>query len=318
MIAALLASLLAPPPDAACDAAFERLRARNAVEAAFVAHVAYVRADPGDGRPRWFLIDTGANRSALDAGVVRSLDLPDLGATTVEGTAGVVQTSTTRLESLTLGDLTASLSPTVSDLSGLAGPGGEAVAGILGSDLMGGRVLVLDFERDRLAISTGSETDAAAACGISVPIRDDNGIPRLEAEVDGQALPLRYDSGAGIFDSPHLWLNLSEDQFARVRGDRPAAPPVMTLGGGGTGGALSLPVHMGATARMGDLEWSEPRLIVQPRQGYFAREDAVGFIGNAAFRPFGLLVVDYPGGRLILPRRPVVSADGSSPESPAE
>ena len=208
MIATLLASLLgAAPAQPPCDAVFERLRGQGAIEAAFVAHVAFVRADPGDGQARWFLVDTGANRSAIDKALTDSLDLPDLGETTVEGTAGVVQTATTRVERLILGASAVSLSPTVSDLSGLAGPEGGPVAGILGTDVMGGRVVVLDFERHRLSFSGGAQdAQTAATCGRAVAMHDDNGIPRMAAEIDGRPVMLRYDSGAGIFDSPHLWV----------------------------------------------------------------------------------------------------------------
>lgn len=288
--------------DCACAAAFETLRGDGAVEAAYMAHVAFVKADAGDGTPRWFLVDTGANRSALDAGVARTLGLPDAGATTVEGTAGVVEVASTTVPRFTLGPVTARLSPTVSDLSGLAGPGGEPVAGILGSDLFGERVLTFDFERGRLALAPAGEAAAtAAACGRSAPMRDDNGIPRLTGELDGRPVELRYDSGAGLFDDPHLWINLSQPQHAAVLDGRDPGEPLQVLGGSGTGGSVRLPVYAAERFRLGGVEWAEPRLIVQPPQGYFARPEAVGFLGNAAFRPFGLVVVDYPGGRLIVP-----------------
>ena len=131
MIALLLAA------DPTCAAAFETLRTDGSVEAAYVAYVAFVKADAGDGTPRWFLVDTGANRSALDAGVARALGLPDEGGTTVEGTGGVVQVSSTTVPRFTLGPVTTRLSPTVSDLSSLAGPEGEPVGGIVGSVLDG-------------------------------------------------------------------------------------------------------------------------------------------------------------------------------------
>ena len=296
MIALLLAA------DPACAAAFETLRTEGSVEAAWVAHVAFVKADAGDGEPRWFLVDTGANRSALDAGVARTLNLPDEGGTTVEGSGGVVEVASTTVPRFTLGPVTTRLSPTVSDLSGLAGPEGAPVAGILGSDLFGDRVLVFDFERNRLALSTAGEPSAtAAACGRSAPMVDDNGIPRVTGELDGQPVELRYDSGAGLFDDPHLWINLSQPQHAAILDGRDPGEPLQVLGGSGTGGSVRLPVYAAVRFRLGGVEWAGPRLIIQPPQGYFARPEAVGFIGNAAFRPFGLVVVDYPGGRLTVP-----------------
>jgi hypothetical protein len=300
MLQTLILSLAAVEPT--CAAAFETLRTDGAVDAAYVAHVAFVRADPGDGELRWFLVDTGANRSALDAAVARALHLPDEGGTTVEGTGGVVEVSSTTVPRFTLGPVTTRLSPTVSDLSGLAGPDGAAVAGILGSDLFGQRVLTFDFERDRLALSAAGEASAAAAaCGRSAPMGDDNGIPRITGELDGRQVELRYDSGAGLFDDPHLWINLSQRQHAATLDGRDAGEPLEMLGGSGTGGSVRLPVFAAGRFRLGGIEWAEPRLIVQPPQGYFARPEAVGFIGNAAFRPFGLVVVDYPGGRLTVP-----------------
>lgn len=300
MLQALILSLAASGPT--CAAAFEALRTDGAVEAAYVAHVAFVRADPGDGQARWFLVDTGANRSALDAGVVRTLGLPDEGGTTVEGTAGVVEVSSTTVPRFTLGPVTTRLSPTVSDLSGLAGPEGAPVAGILGSDLFGQAVLTFDFERGRLALAPAGEASATAAgCGRSASMRDDNGIPRVTGELDGRPVELRYDSGAGLFDDPHLWINLSQPQHAATLDGRDPGEPLEVLGGSGTGGSVRLPVYAAARFRMGGIEWAEPRLIVQPPQGYFARPEAVGFIGNAAFRPFGMVVIDYPGGRLTVP-----------------
>ncbi|MFP5296347.1 MAG: aspartyl protease family protein [Alphaproteobacteria bacterium] len=300
MLHALILSLSAAEPS--CAAAFETLRTDGAVEAVYVAHVAFAKADAGDGEPRWFLVDTGANRSALDAGVARALGLPDEGGTTVEGTGGVVEVSSTTVPRFTLGPVTTRLSPTVSDLSGLAGPNGEPVAGILGSDLFGQRVLTFDFARGRLALAPAGEASAtAAACGRSAPMRDDNGIPRVTGELDGRPVELRYDSGAGLFDDPHLWINLSQPQHAAALDGRDPGEPLEVLGGSGTGGSVRLPVYAAERFRLGSIEWAEPRLIVQPSQGYFARPEAVGFIGNAAFRPFGLVVIDYAGGRLTVP-----------------
>ena len=300
MIAALVAALSLADP--ACDAAFETLRDEGSVEAVYLAHVAYARADLGDGVGRWFLIDTGANRSALDAGVARTLGLPGEGVTTVEGTAGVVRVSSTTVPRLILGGLSVRLSPTVSDLSGLVGPDGESVAGILGSDAFGRSVLTFDFERGRVAVTEAGPASArAAGCGRGVALADDNGIPRLSGDLDGRPVELRYDSGAGIFESPHLWINLSTPQHAALLEGREAGEPLQVLDGSGTGGSVRLPVYGAGRFRLGGIEWAEPRLIIQPPQGYFARSEAVGFIGNAAFRPFRVVVVDYPGGRLTVP-----------------
>lgn len=298
----LALSLLAADP--ACNAAFETLRTANVVESGFSAHVGFVRAQIGPGGdPVWLLLDTGANRSALDAGFAARAGLPVLEGSRVEGSAGVIEAGGTRVEDLRLGELALpTIEPTTSDLSGLQGPGGEAAVGILGSDALAGLVVTLDFAHGRIAVARPSEASArAAGCGRTIAVRDDNGILRLDAVIDGEALPLRYDSGAGLFEDPHVWINLTGDQWARVRGERPQTPPIATLGGSGTGGSVSLPVHLGGRLEIGPLAWDEPRLIVQPAQGYFARPDAVGFVGNALFWSQGVVAIDYAGGRLVFP-----------------
>lgn len=300
-----MASLASP-----CDAAFESLRSEGSVEALYVAHVAYARADLGDHVPRWVLIDTGANRTAIDRGVATTLGLQASGTVQVEGTGGVISAAETRLERVTIGDLVVSLTPTVSDLSGLTGPSGESVDGILGGDAFGQSVVVLDFERSRIAITpSGTSAALAARCGRGLDLTDDNGIPALEAHVGGALLSLRYDSGAGLFRDPRLWINLTEDQHKVTVSGQTSADPVQTLGGSGTGGQLRLPVFDGGPVRMGDLSWPVSRLIVQPRQGYFARPDAIGFVGNAAFHPFGLVVIDYSRMRLVVPPAPAEGAE---------
>ena len=318
MLISLALSLLAADPG--CNAAFETLGTANAVESGYVAHVGFVRARIGEaGEPVWLLLDTGANRSALDAAFAARAGLPVLAGSRVEGSAGVIEAGGTRVEDLRLGGLTLPvIEPTTSDLSGLQGPGGEPAVGILGSDALSGLVVVLDFAGGRIAVAAPSEAAArAAGCGRVVATHDDNGILRLDAVIDGQALPLRYDSGAGLFEDPHVWINLTQGQWARVRGERPEPAPIATLGGSGTGGSLSLPVHLGGRLEIGPLTWDAPRLIVQPAQGYFARPEAVGFVGNALFRSQGMVVIDYPGHRLILPpAREAVSRRGSPPAAP--
>lgn len=302
MLISLALALLAADP--VCDAAFETLRTANVVESGYAAHVGFVRARIGpDGEPVWLLLDTGANRTALDAGFAARSGLPVLAGSRVEGTAGVIEAGGTRVEDLRLGELALpAIEPTTSDLSGLQGPGGEPAAGILGSDALASLVVTLDFTRGRIAIAPPSEASArAAACGRAIPTRDDNGILRLDAVIDGEKMPLRYDSGAGLFEDPHVWINLSQRQWAQVRGDRPETAPIATLGGSGTGGQVSLPVHAGERLEVGPLAWNEPRLIVQPVRGYFARPEAVGFVGNALFWSQGMLIIDYPGHRLVLP-----------------
>lgn len=291
----------------ACRTAFERVLQHNVLPSAFSSHVGFVKARIGEeGEAVWLLLDTGANRSALDSGFAASNGLPVLEGSLVEGSAGVVQAGGTRVSDLRLGSVVLpTLSPTTSNLAGLQGPDGQRVVGILGSDALDGLIVAMDFAAGTISISPPSiDADIAGRCGRVIPTEDDNGILRLQAKVDGQLLPLRYDSGAGIFPDENVWINLTQAQHAIVKDGRPESAPFTTLGASGTGGQLSLPVYLGSRLEIGDLVWEEPRLIVQPSQGYFARPEAVGFVGNALFRSRGRMIIDYPGNRLVLPPVP--------------
>jgi len=301
---AFLLAALSLDETPACRTAFERVLQDNPLPSAFSSHVGFVQARVGDdGEAVWLLIDTGANRSALDSGFAASNGLPILEGSLVEGAAGVIQAGGTRVSDLRLGRVVLpTLSPTTSNLGGLQGPNGEPVAGILGSDALDGLIIAMDFAAGTISISPPSvDAEVAGHCGRVVPTEDDNGILRLQAKVDGHLLPLRYDSGAGIFQDDKVWINLTQAQHAIVRDGRPESAPFTTLGASGTGGQLSLPVHLGNRLEIGDLVWEEPRLIVQPSQGYFARREAVGFVGNALFWSWGRMIIDYPGNRLVLP-----------------
>jgi hypothetical protein len=290
--------------DARCQAAFDQVLRQNVLTSGFSSHVGFVEARIGEeGEPIWLLLDTGANRSALDAGFAARSGLPVLDGTRVEGSAGIVEAGSTRVSGLRLGSVVLpTLDPTTSNLAGLQGPNGQLVVGILGSDALEGLIVAMDFATGTISVSPPSlETEAAGRCGRAIPTEDDNGILRLQAKIDGHAVPLRYDSGAGIFADENVWINLTRAQHATVRSGMPDNPPFRTLGGSGTGGQLSLPVHLGHRLEIGDLVWEEPRLIVQPQQGYFARPDAVGFVGNALFWSQRRMIIDYPGHRLILP-----------------
>jgi len=304
--APLVLALLAAPaahagttdPSDPCAAVFAQARA-GAAEAAFSGYVGFARVRlDGDG-PHWMLVDTGANRSALDAGLAGRLGLPELGQQQVEGSAGVIRTGSTRLQRLELGAATIEgLSPTVSDLSGLVGPDGEPVAGILGSDAFIGRLLLLDFAGGRIGLTPADP--AAGSCDRAIPFTLDNGMVRYTASLDGQPVDLRHDSGAGLFETTETYVNLTEAQHAAVAGPAPGEPAAH-FSGSGAGGTVSLAVYRAGRFELGPVTRDAPWLIVQPRQGYFAREDAIGFVGNYVFWAEGVLLFDYPAGRVILP-----------------
>jgi hypothetical protein len=71
----------------------------------FYQRVIFLHVRVNDTPDLLFLLDTGASASALDAVAAEALELPLTGSTQVEGTAGVVNLESVRIEELAVGEL---------------------------------------------------------------------------------------------------------------------------------------------------------------------------------------------------------------------
>lgn len=257
-----------------------------------------------DGRgPYWFLIDTGANRSALDQNVARALGLQSGARTSVEGSAGTIETGTARIRRLTLPGLSVrNLQPTVYDLSGSLAPEGQRIAGILGYDALKDGAILFDRAGGRIAFAPRATAFGSLSSAVIVPFTLDNHIPRVDARINGLDVPLRLDTGAAIGPGTTIFVNITQAFFDRLRAADPTLAPYRHFTATGTGGEIRIPVVRGRSLELGGTSLTEPHLIVQQPVGYFARPDSVGFLGGYALQNYRGFIVDYPGRRLILLR----------------
>jgi hypothetical protein len=277
--------------------------AAPALEFVYPQRVVFVRARVNEEPGLLFLLDTGANASALHAATAERLELPLGEATRVEGSAGVIEVETVLVGELAVGEqLVRGITATVQDLGGSLAPPGEQVDGILGNDFLGAFALELDFTAQRLRLFDDPPDDLPGA----LPFELDNGIPRVSALLDGRvSTHLRLDTGASLFESEDVYVNVTERVWEELRRLDPALAPTQYFTGTGTGGEVRLPVARIGSLTVGGRTLERPWVIVQPAQGYFARADAVGFVGNNVLEKFGRVTIDYPGRRLALgPRAP--------------
>lgn len=228
----------------------------------------FITASVNGQAPIRLILDTGASRSTLATDYVRALGLPIRAGDPVEGSAGVVEAGLA-LATLEVPGLGAG---TVDFVVYAFGSYDPRCAGILGSDFLrrapfqiryGGPALLWDAE--------------APADRIPMPL--DNGIPRVTASVNGTPLPLRIDTGAAFPPGADAYLNLTISQAQQVG---LTATPEKIFTATGTGDAvLELPVHRLHSLQIASRRLDNAWAIVQPRVGYFARPDAVGFLGNS-------------------------------------
>lgn len=244
-----------------------------------------VAARLADRSAKRFVLDTGASRSAIAEAHARSIGLElaeDGGA--VEGSAGVVRARSARAEVAVDGVEP----PVVIDFTAYALAFGDPeCVGILGAEFLR-RAPFRILYRERVL-----EWSAAPPVA-TIPMSFENGIPRIDALVNGRTLSLRLDTGAALPPGEDAYVNVTEAEAARLelRGE-PAAVFTAT----GTGGAvLKLPVHRLKSLAVAERELPRAFAIVQPRVGYFAREDAVGFLGNAVLDKLDPYF-DYAGKR---------------------
>jgi hypothetical protein len=248
-----------------------------------------------EGTERLFLLDTGASASAVDARTARELALPLRGAREVEGTAGVIRVESARA-ALAVGPFEVrDLSVTVQDLAGSLRPPGKHLDGILGSDYLAGFALELDFAARRLTLGPGPLAARPGALALEL----DHGIPRFRARLDDLETWLRIDTGASLFETADVYVNVPEALWDELRRADPALAPERHFKGTGAGGTVELAVARIQALQVGALEIARPYVIVQPRAGYFARPDAHGFVGNNLLEKLGRVTLDYPGRRLV-------------------
>jgi hypothetical protein len=285
----------------ACEARAEE----QAVKITYASRCIFLPVRLNDRSELLFLLDTGANVSAIDTRAAESAGLPITGTGRVEGTGGVIDVQRARVSSLAVGALRVkNLNVTVQDLSGsLSPPGVKRIDGILGYDFLRRFSVRIDFVGATAVFSTGparkafpEEKDAQA-----IPFTLDNGIPRIHGVLNGDLkTDFRLDTGASLFDTREVYLNITEGDWKRLQGKDPDLRPESYLTGTGTGGTVKLPVAHIQSLRIGVAMVDKPRVIVQPATGYFARSDAVGFVSNNLLEKYSPIILDYRERKLYL------------------
>ncbi|MGH9901193.1 MAG: retropepsin-like aspartic protease [Pyrinomonadaceae bacterium] len=278
---------------------------KSHAESAFIYHqrLIFVEMSVNNHRGLLFLFDTGASASAIDLKTAERLKLPFAGVGKVEGTAGVISVRRALVKSLSVGRARAeNLTVPAYDLGGVLSPHGRQVAGILGYDFLRFFSVQIDFLNRTLRFyPQGVAGPAGAASGVTIPIILDNGIPRLRGILNGDVdADFRLDTGASLFETPDVYLNVTEDVWKRLTHSDTELKPERYFAGGGVGGAVRLPVARIKRFSVNRVTVPSPFVIVQPKVGYFARPAAVGFISNNFLEKFSPVIIDYLESRLYL------------------
>jgi hypothetical protein len=260
----------------------------------------------------YFIFDTGAGVSAVDATLADSLGLIKIAHTELAGTAGILSVDQVRIPRLVplyrgrgVDELAwYGLTPTKQDLSAFHVPVPDAKeGGLLGNDYLQSFIVQMRFHPPLLEITRPTGYPPAGADpGRFIPFfLDGANIVRVEGTLDGwMKVPLRFDTGSATMTIPGPYLNVTSAMWNALRERHPEYVIHDELKANGIGGELKVHVGRITSFAVGPLRFENVSVVIQPAVGYFERPDAVGFIALNLFEPCGWLTFDYPNGRLYL------------------
>ncbi|MBS0560118.1 MAG: aspartyl protease family protein [Proteobacteria bacterium] len=224
-----------------------------------------------DGTPLPFILDTGAQRTVLDAATVQRLGVKrdEWAATTMRGVGGEDQQRNAKPASVVLGGIMLRprsvapfLSLPVATLPyGLIG--GVPIGGLLGSDLLSNFDLAIDGPKRRLTLNEVHDCSGGflpwkmpyEALPTMRPIEN---VLLIPVQVDGHVLMAELDSGAAyttVLAPGMAKLGLTMAQIARDR-------PLQARGLGPN--AVTMHFHRFASMSVGSRTQANPTLLVGP------------------------------------------------------
>ncbi|MGE5458699.1 MAG: TIGR02281 family clan AA aspartic protease, partial [Methanococcaceae archaeon] len=238
-----------------------------------------------------FLFDTGANTSAIDEKVAETLQLTTIKVDSIEGTAGIIVVPTVKAKKVAVGNaIVKNIYFTKYDLSGSLAPPNKHLAGILGTDFLKHFAVTIDFQSNQLSFSRSPGEKLPWSFSFEM----DNGIPRVKSVInDSIPVYFRYDSGSSLFETKDIYLNTTTAVLELLMKIDTSQKPVKQFSATGVGGNIKIPVYKITSVLLSNQKIEHPFLIIQPRQGYFARNDAVGFFGNNLMEKFEKVTIDF-------------------------
>ena len=255
----------------------------------------------------WFLLDTGANDSGVDAGWVQAEGIPHqvTGSSGVGGTTGTLRVSEATFGRLQLGN-GFFLEPefNLQDFSGFRSPEEGPQVGLLGTDFLNRYQLSLDYEAATAELRLEGERESLGRGWVPVTVTYPNRLPTVWVRVGGLDVPCRLDSGASYLDGD-LRLDVNR---ATVRALRAAGVELEECGSltvRGVSGSERLPLLRsleGLELEVGPWRGRDVVLVVHGR-GTFSGPDPMALASASVMGAWERFVLDPFDHLLWLPGR---------------
>lgn len=270
----------------------EALSAQTPISFEYHQSLIFVKAKINGSRTNYlFLLNTGANRTVIDKSVANLLKLPvKKDKDSVIGTGGKEAVGMCRLRSIQVGDVSEkNMVVTCRVLKNVMMVNGRKVDGILGTDFLKGYSLTIDYSKQKLTFNGKKPINR-----VSIPFDMNDGIPSFAVKLDDTLTTfLHYNSGVSLEPSRYTYVNISRKQFNDLKDINPYIRHTSYIAGRGVGGDISLQVLRISNMELNGYEVRYPYLVLQPEEGYFKREDAIGFFGNNLLEKYQSVTLDF-------------------------
>ncbi len=243
----------------------------------------------GEG-PYNLIFDTGAGGLALDAALVRKLDLNVIGTTEARGVGGTEESSLYQIESLQVGEIVIDSVPVSAiDFGAIEASGTRKIDGIVGYTFLSRYIVAIDYGRHEIILYPQGTQSAnwGERCDLTIDFR----LPYIDATVNDSIVgAFRLDTGSvstldlnSPFVLAHGLVDSTSNDYIVLT----------SVGVGGTSsGLVGILDKLAVCGFEQDSVWTGFTLS---EQGIFAGASTAGNIGAGLLKRFRL-TFDYSGG----------------------
>lgn len=210
----------------------------------------YVRVSVNGAPPVWMDLDDGTSPSAIDLDYAKNLGLklkPGMGSATGIGTERIEFFNTSA--ELAAGTASRRIDFSASRLKGMTGPDGKQLAGVLGYSFLAGRIVVIDYQRQRVAFVAQS-----APCACDLPMGLDTNIPTVPVTIGGHAMTALIDTGG-------MYTLLATPAAVKQAGLETYADQGRAVTGYGYAGAQGVRIGTAPDVAVGSIRVTDPETV---------------------------------------------------------
>jgi hypothetical protein len=113
---------------------------------------------------------------------------------------------------------------------------------------------------------------------------------------------VHLNTGVSLIPGKDVYVNVSHRQWEQLKSINPNLLHSKYLTGKGVGGGIYLQaVRVNKIELNHSITIYDGYIIIQPREGYFKDDNAIGFFGNNLLEKYNKVTIDFPGRQVIFP-----------------